>query len=92
MLRPIVLQLPNGMQTIILLQILVTQYIISGHDLQPTDENIQAIKNAPAPQDVTQLKTFWDSQTTIVNFCPIYLHPGSLLQATVEKHKMVLGG
>ena len=31
---------------------------ISGQGLQPTDEKIQAIKSAPAPQDVTQLKSF----------------------------------
>ena len=31
---------------------------ISGQSLQPTDEKIQAIKSAPAPQYVTQLKLF----------------------------------
>ena len=30
----------------------------SGQGLQPTDEKIQAVKNAPAPTDVTQLKSF----------------------------------
>ena len=31
---------------------------ISGQGFQPTDEKIQAIKSTPAPQDVTQLKSF----------------------------------
>ena len=35
-----------------------TDHKISGRGLQPTNEKIQAIKNAPAPQDVTQLKSF----------------------------------
>ena len=34
-------------------------HTISGRGLQPTDEKIQAIKNAPAPHDVTQLKSFF---------------------------------
>ena len=33
-------------------------YTISGYDLQLTDEKVQAIKNAPAPHNVTQLKSF----------------------------------
>ena len=31
---------------------------ISAQGLQPTDEKIQAINNAPAPTDVSQLKSF----------------------------------
>ena len=34
---------------------------ISGQGLQPTDEKIQAIQKAPAPKDITQLKSFLGS-------------------------------
>ena len=43
---------------------------ISGQGLQPTDEKIQAIKSAPAPQDVTQLKSFLGLINYYSNFLP----------------------
>ena len=42
---------------------------ISAQGLQPTDDKIQAINNAPTPTDVSQLKSFLG----LVNYCCKFL-------------------
>ena len=43
---------------------------ISAHGLQPTDFKVQAIKNAPAPTDVSQLKSFLSLVNYYCKFLP----------------------
>jgi len=67
-------------------------HTISGQGLQPTDEKIQAIKKAPAPQDVTQLKSFLGLLNYYSKFLPNLSNTlAPPIPATSQKHKMVLG-
>lgn len=43
---------------------------ITAQGLQPTDEKVQAIKNAPAPTNVSQLKSFLGSLNYYGKFLP----------------------
>ena len=43
---------------------------ISAYGLQPTDFKVQAIKNAPAPMDVSQLKSFLGLVNYYCKFLP----------------------
>ena len=48
-------------------------HYITDKGLQPTDKKVKAIQTAPAPRDLTQLKSFLGLVNYYSKFCQIYL-------------------
>ena len=61
---------------------------ISAQGLQPTDDKIQAINNAPTPTDVSQLKSFLG----LVNYCYKFLPNWSNILAPLYRKLQKNGG
>ena len=61
---------------------------ISAAGLQPTDEKVRAIQNAPAPEDVSQLKSFLGLVNYYGKFLP---DPCPPVQPAAERDEMDLG-
>ena len=41
-------------------------HVIDAEGIHPTEDNVRAVLNAPAPQNVQELRRYWDSFTTII--------------------------
>ena len=60
-------------------------YIISAKGLQPTTKKVEAVQKAPAPTDVSQLKSFVGLINYYGKFLPDLSH---VLQVTTEGDQM----
>ena len=66
---------------------------ISAQGLQPTNEKIRAINNAPASTNVSQLKSFLRSINYHCKFLPNLSNTlAPPLQITAKEHKMAMRG
>ena len=52
-------------------QVTYCGYRISGSEVEPVKDKVQATQKAPEPQNVSQLSSFWVCLTTIISFYQI---------------------
>ena len=62
-------------------------YHISGDGVRPTQEKLQAIVDAPAPKDVSQLKSFLGLVNYYSKFLPHLANTLAPLYALLKKHQ-----
>ena len=67
-------------------------HVISGEGVHPTEEKKQAIVKAPAPSNVTQLRSFLGMLTYYGKFLPNLATTLSPLYELLEKNKRWLWG
>ena len=66
-------------------------YKITEKGLQPTAEKVEAVQSAPAPQEISQLKSFIGLVNYYGKFLPDFNSSFSPLHITMKGRQVVLG-